>query len=417
MNIQIIFLSLLCFINTYIKFDLKIEEETSSQSYIENIIKNQIRIIMLIGTPIQKIPVYIKFDEKISYISGTKISNHLYDEKKSNTYKKDEEEKSYYGQTPFNLGIPSSDIFKFETKNKKNEEINLKFILATQESKSKEINTGVLGLKIDTFNYEKNGYFLYQLKSNGISDSYGWTIKLNDNNKEGEIILGEYPHEYDSRNYHEKYYKSTRCGKDGVDLNWNIVFDKFTFDNQIYENEVQGTLNIEFGVIVGITSFRSEIDEKFFKNYIDKEKCSYQRTQINNYYYYTCDTNVDIDEFPSIKFYNKDFGSDFELNYKDLFVKKNDKYYFLIVFESQNVFKWTLGRPFMKKFQMVFDHDRRLIGIYLGKEGFINWTIVAIFVLGLVIIGLLYYIINYFKNRPKRIKANELLEDLEYLTK
>jgi hypothetical protein len=66
---------------------------------------------------------------------------------------------------------------------------------------------------------------------------------------------------------------------------------------------------------------------------------------------------------------------------------------------------------------MVFDHDRRLIGIYLGKEGFINWTIVAIFVLGLVIIGLLYYIINYFKNRPKRIKANELLEDLEYLTK
>ena len=88
-----------------------------------------------IGKPIQLVPIYIKIDERYSYLSGTAISKHIYNEKKSSTYQKKESEKTYY-DTSFINGIPSIETFQFETnKNKIIEFTNFTFILATNESR------------------------------------------------------------------------------------------------------------------------------------------------------------------------------------------------------------------------------------------------------------------------------------------
>ena len=416
MYLNIIFFLILKTITSYIKFSFTIEEDTSAVSYIETIMKTPLKFNIKIGNPFQTVPIYIKFDESYSYLSGTSISKHIYNEKQSSTYKEKEKEKSYY-DTSFNQGIPSIEKFQFETnKNKFIESTNFTFILATKESKKIDINSGVLGLKFAEFTYDVDGYFLHELKLKGLTDSYSWTIKFEKENK-GSIYLGEYPHEYDTSNYNLANYKTTRAGREAGKVTWNIDFDRIYFgeDNKFDENN-QAILNYEYGVIIGTTAFIKEVNDKFFNKY-QNDKCIFQRTQVTNYYFYICDTSIDITKFPKIIFINKDINMDFELNYNDLFVEKNGKYHFLIVFYVMNTFRWTFGRPFLNKYQIVFDHDRKLIGTYTQTGGIFPWSTIIIIFLGLIIFALVYYIIRYFKNKPRRIKANELLEDLDYLTK
>ena len=416
MYLNIIFFFLFKTIISYIKFSFIIEEDIYAESYIEKIMKTPLKFNIKIGKPIQLVPIYIKIDERYSYLSGTAISKHIYNEKKSSTYQKKESEKTYY-DTSFINGIPSIETFQFETnKNKIIEFTNFTFILATNESRKLDINSGVLGLKLTQYTYDKDGYFLYELKYKGLTDSYSWTIKLK-NDKEGDIYIGEYPHEFDTSNYNINNYKSTRVGNEAGKPTWNMIFDRVYFgENNKIEEEVQAIINYESGVIEGVSSFIKEVGENYFNQYLDKE-CFFQRTKVSNYYYYICDTSIDITKFPKLIFFNRDMNMNFELNYKDLFVKKNGKYHFLIVFYVMNTFKWTFGRPFLKKYQMVFDHDRKLIGTYIHIGRSFPWNTFIIIILGLIIIALVYYIIMYFKNRPKRIKANELLEDLDYLTR
>jgi hypothetical protein len=68
----------------------------------------------------------------------------------------------------------------------------------------------------------------------------------------------------------------------------------------------------------------------------------------------------------------------------------------------------------MKKYQLIYDLDRKIIGLYKGNssKGF-NFYILFLIILILVIIGLIYYIFFYIKT-PRKIRANEL-EDDNYL--
>ena len=107
------------------------------------------------------------------------------------------------------------------------------------------------------------------------------------------------------------------------------------------------------------------------------------------------------------------------MTYKDLFIKYNNEYIFGIVFDEDVDAKdptWILGKPFMKKYELVYDLDRKIIGLY--KEGKINSEaksgvnilfVILVVILIIVVIGLIYFIIYYLR-KPKR-KAYELDDD------
>ena len=88
MYLNIILFLVVKTITSYIKFSFKIEEDKSAVSYIETIMKTPLKFDIKIGNPLQTVPIYIKFDESYSYLSGTGISKHIYNEKQSSTYKK-----------------------------------------------------------------------------------------------------------------------------------------------------------------------------------------------------------------------------------------------------------------------------------------------------------------------------------------
>ena len=79
-----------------------------------------------IGSPSKVMDISINFNHYYLYISGSSIQNHIYDETKSNSYKKISDLKKYYFE-PFKQGILSSD--KIKIGNFKSE---MNYILATE---------------------------------------------------------------------------------------------------------------------------------------------------------------------------------------------------------------------------------------------------------------------------------------------
>ena len=383
------------------------KEGTNYFDYLE---KNDIFIILEIGTPPQEIPIFFDFESYPLYISNLFL-NGTYNENKSSTfkYKGAKKESHFYGEI-ISEGYEVMDKIKLLDINKKNIEINdFNYILPTKIAKSKDTNfkTSIIGLKIQESIYlQKNG-FIHQLKQNNIIDSFSWTIKyINEN--EGEIIIGGYPHEYDS-NYDETYFKNTKAEIRYSVICWDLLFDSITSKNIELENR-HVELDINLGLIRGISSYQQILDEQFFNM---KKNCKKQNN--TNYFYYTCDRKEKISDFPILKLNHKELNYTFEFNYNDLFILKDDIYYCLIIFDINNKrVNWRMGKPFFKKYQLSFETDRKLIGFYIRKKK-INILWIIIICLILIIIFLIILMIRKYLNMPRKIRANELNDDFEYL--
>ena len=84
------------------------------------------------------------------------------------------------------------------------------------------------------------------------------------------------------------------------------------------------------------------------------------------------------------------------------------------------------GKPLFKKYQMVFDQDRKTYGFYVQSNSInnmennadnsnsskISWGLV--FVLIIISLVLLFIIHKLINKLPRRLKANELEENFSY---
>ena len=128
-----------------------------------------------------------------------------------------------------------------------------------------------------------------------------------------------------------------------------------------------------------------------------------------------------FNNFKNLTFVLKDINTEFTLTPEDLFIKYNDEYIFGIVFNFNDNKEepWILGKIFMKKFGLIYDLDRKIIGLYkgnstnVGNEPKKNSNLILIIllaVLGIVIIALVIFIVYYIKKQRKN-RACELDDD------
>ena len=363
-----------------------------------------------IGNPKQIIKSRITMNEYSFYIFENKSYNSLL----SKTYKKIKEEELNIKYEDYSSGIFSSDnIILFDNKEKKINLENFKFMLATKNVFDKEIKSMIIGFKnMDLFKTKERN-FIYELKNLNIINSYVFTIKFQENNK-GEILIGKNPDEYDS-NYLSKNFIYTKVETDAYQKYWQFTFDNIYSDKDEIDNNILIKFSFDYGVIISNKYYNNFIQSKFFSVYIKNGICQLNYTNNKELFYYSCFDDVNITNFPQLKFYNKILNFTFQFDYKDLFIKVNNKYYFLIVFQL-NGLKWILGTPFMKKFQMVFDQDREIIGFYTSindKKFFGFFQILSLFFLFIIIILSFLYFRLLFK-KTKKIRANELDENFDY---
>ena len=391
---------------------------------------NEIITEINIGTQPQKIPMNINLYHYSFFIAGefqneTQQNNIRFKQSNSISFKQYEKIGNFGGRG-YTLGYKASDFFYFNFNQEK--KYNISFILA---SDPEDGVSGTLGFKLneeeDNEIIEYN--FINQLKKAKAIKDYYFTIQYL-NYTYGNIIIGDLPGNYDKK-YKNLEYRDTYIVEPNSPRSWNIQFDsiytKFSDEKNINDlGKFIGYFRIDLGVTIGSEEYRKEFMDNFMNEQIDKGIC--EEKFVIYYYTYYCNDNVDFSKMKNLYFFNKELNYSFEFNYKDLFFynKLDNKYYFLIEFEknTNKNNRWLLGEFFFKKYQLIFNQDKKKIGIYIGnnkeinqndKQSWINknkWyliLIISLMLLLIVIALLIYYII---KNKPRRkMKANELLDD------
>ena len=416
--------------NIIIPFYTKEEklENLSHNSLMTKMFPNKIETKINIGTPNQEIPLRIKllrYPISISSKSLNYFKIEKFDEKNSSTYISLDIRENYYGYQDFQLAKKSKDNIFLNNNNITLN--NFTFFLATMELQN-YMESGVLGLRIPDNNYRTiDVNFIKQLKERNLINSYNFFIRYL-NEKEGELIIGNLPHEINDNIFNENNFIEFKATIISDSL--GFCFKDSFFGNILIESDFKGELAIEDNFIRGDNSFKNILVKHFFQIYFDRKICfnssfDYLEFKKNDFFY--CNKNINLSEFQNINFTVKDTNFEILFESKDLFFEYNDYYYFVIYFPqiSYNYNHFRLGKPFFKKYLITFNQDKKMIGYYktIIKEKNINfninkkyipWIITIISVIGMLIMG--FYILYYRPFRLRKKRANELEDEYDYIS-
>ena len=390
----------------YIKYNFQ-TKNSSPNIFPDSFIYNDIYIEIPIGTPEQIIPLNIRLQSHITVITSEdceKESIKKFSYKSSSSFKTLKKTKMNFSGREYEKGFKVSDIIKIG----ENKIDNFEFLLVDSIN---YIQSGILGLKLKE-NHDSlvDMNFIHQLKRKKVISDYSFSLNyLND--EKGELIIGEYPHIYNN-NYLESNFVYMKSGVSGSLINWIIDFDDILYSNSRIKGNKKVLLKIEFSFIIGSQEFFDIIKNEFFDK---NNKCKLDNNKI--YRYYICDNDVDLSKFNIVSFGLKDIKYFFNFTEKDLFFELNNKKYFQIIFNvNETIKEWVFGKPFFKNNFLVFDSDRKIIGMYLNsnKDKFNkSFYHILIIIFIIIIIILIIYIIFYLKKykfiRTKRGNELELL--------
>ncbi len=168
---------------------------------------------------------------------------------------------------------------------------------------------------------------------------------------------------------------------------------------------------------------KNEFYDDFFEKRIKNGYCE-ESLYKDNYIYSRIDDDnkVKFNELKDFHFYNAELEYDFVFTYEDLFITYKNRRYFLITYKKSSV--TILGKPFFRKYTMVFNPDNKQIGHYIKVENKNNENdnendtkkIIPIIIIVILIIIIIILGIAIFKlfGRKKR-KKNELDDDYDYI--
>ena len=282
--------------------------------------------------------------------------------------------------------------------------------------------------------------FFEELKKIKLIDSYSWTIKYTSEN-EGLLIIGEEPHIYDPNNYNKNYMRTLNPSILENAYSWTINFHKIYSGKNLISQNNFCIISHGNNYIMGNKEYNKSIVDELFGKYLKSEICHYHHDHLFQSYYYCDKTKLsqeDIKSFPSLSFINVDLGEKFVIEGEELFFEKNGKYYFKVYFNDFSQGSWLIGKLFLKKYQFIFDHDKKVISYYKtsdenyddnfeegsnddklpsgdnsNKNNYLIYIVILLSILFMIIIILLikFYFINLYSNKHRKKLVNELVDE------
>ena len=380
-------------------------KNSSDKSIVDTISRNLIYTNLNLGKNIQTIPTFIEMFSKEFYVKEVSIHNTHKNMKATNSnfdYGNNYLLNSIFHINYYNL--TKSVSYKFLTDcydlildflaikclccNEsvyfiQKENINDKEIIKPIDIyvKFKEVEDFDHRAAIMGLNYYNN--FLPELKQRNEIKSYDFSFNyVNAIEEKGELIIGDLPHIYYSKNYEEKNLRTAKINKDDPLIKWSINFDIYISAQNKDKNEYHLEIDdialfyIEQFFITGSHKYMNYIEENFFRKYIERKICK-RSTHNKPYYeehfvYFICNIDDDnrrkefFNEFPPLIFHQKEMYYNFTLNAEDLFtiIPDGKRILFNVDFII-NSNKWILGKPFFKKYQLIFNSDSNLISYYI----------------------------------------------------
>ncbi len=342
-------------------FKREIPKEITSSNIFDYINENNIQTeIEISNNQHSKIPLNIKLRQYPFFFTSPDAypDKVTYKFSESTSFLGDSQKYQFYSYD-FDNGFLGNDTIFIE-----NEKIfQFNFFIGTKlRNNIKE--SGSIGLNIeDTEGKFSERNFIFQLKNRSLISNYEFTFKY-ENNDNGQLIIGDKPHNYDE-NYKKENYKIIQPYLGPYNKYYDIEINNITYGDVNISEKVICQLSIESGVIIGNEKYKNEIKKDFFNSYIYNGDCDEKNIESKQIYYYVCKKNVNISSMKNIKFYIQNISFSFELSYKDLFFEYNNNYYFLVIFNYRDYdLKWVLGKPLFKKYQFVFDQGNKIIGFY-----------------------------------------------------
>ena len=385
------------------------------------------------------------------YICGSDSELHngqpKYEEYKSTTYTN--LSSTISSESFYVIGMASKDQICIND----NQVTNLKFYLAKTRFSSQElIYSCMIGLGYEQVFYDDDdaeGYleeiesFLSQLKNANLINKKVFFIKYNDNDDNGGIIFGAFPHEIKDKYYEdcleENYIEGDNVYTSDIQIVWSIKGYIYSGEKLLFNYLSSIDFELNQGFIIGSYSYKKEVLNNFFSEKLTKGECYtqevYQQKKAFDGFY--CKKNIDITKFENLRIILDKIKYRIDLTYDDLFTLNGDYLYFNVLFkQDEDEFKndFILGKPVFRKYPIVFNFVRRSekIGFYNnlsykkngqninnvneGNGSGKKLTILLI-IIGIVIICLLSYIIIRYCRRPRKQKVNELIEFFDYSAK
>ena len=402
------------------------------EDYILSNYNNDIYISLKIGNPHQNMDkIYLKSDSHEFMIANKTIEKNNYNNSISSTSKIVSASQYYQLKYTYKGYIIKEHFYLSNNENNHEDLIeiqNLTFIYATRIN----INnyTAIIGLKLDENGVKKAKSLPDQLNELKYIKESNWMIKYISEN-DGNFFLGEILNDNVFPGFNKKEYRKTNTIIYGNYLSWDLLFAQIEFKNIKLNGPMQANLDFNLGLISCSNEYYNSIKNEFFNSYLKRGICKeylYYYEDINNrienikskFNYIVCKKSLNIKKFPKIKFYHTELDFVFELTYEDVFAISNDKIYFLCINEIKNNQRWILGKTFFKKYNIIFDHGAKTIGLYgnynKNRRNLIILEWVIVIILFLAFIFLLYtfirrYRLNNYKSFEKKIKVDELNEE------
>ena len=400
-------------------------------------------------------PQNTKEEVYLSYLNIASLFTHI-KLQNSNIYElffKVDEKCSFPTNTSCITNYKSNIFDKFKHKN----ENILNVLNIIMDSPPKDECTNIkIGLAMRGYQgKDRCVYIIDQVKKNDKSVNltmynfnYYNELEKNDKGFDGELIIGAAPHETDTgyynesdfitvSNYVDEYYYTDMW--DGKYINFTLHFKNVFFflnnnnidENKIYVNTTESdkaSIDFEIGLTKCPFQYYTLIKSVFFQQYITTNACK-ETTISGGFYGILCDKNKlnakdFYEKFPTIYFEHLDFNYTFTLDSNDLFIEKDGFLYFGLVSQNEKLNNWRFGQPFLKKYRLVFNHDRKSIGYYIKhkekeytpektKSKVSLGMILLIAGIALLIVETIIAVVCIKKykclNRKKR--ANELMDD------
>ena len=405
----------------------------SLENFINYLYTNDLYTYVYVGTPPTKIYTYIHTQKSEFYMDNSVcVLPSKYNNESSSTF------------CPTSNYIVSYDeynnmCFANETFQDNTGKImkNINFIYA---SNPKQNITGFsclhMGLQLNPIYF--NNFmetFIDQLKKLDYIESKYWTIDFSDN-ENGNLLIGIPPHKYNGEKYNENNIRT--CVAEIIEksyygekiIYWGLIFDKIYFnsDNGTEISLLYKKCIFDYGInyIEGSNEYLNYIEKIFFNKYYENKICFKEENiiSLNNgrFTIIWCTKEIDVKSFPKINLLSQKIEYNFELDYEDLFLIKDEKIFFKIVFrEKRN--KFTFGKIFLQKYFFTYSFDNRIIGFYnkvLNKNqtsyNIKQIIIIVLFfclLIGVIIVGV-YLFKKYILNKKNK-RINEIDDNYDYM--
>ena len=187
---------------------------------------------------------------------------------------------------------------------------------------------------------------------------YVWTLDYQ-TLSQGSIVIGSEPHFYDINNNYFSQYKTVYINLNNKNKAWSFNFDKINLDGtNIILKDTNVELLIDHGLIIGTEEYKNIIEQIYFNKLINEGICFKEITKLENnkissneYIIFYCDkikfkgdfetfsssNGKPFNKFNTILLYQKKFEYIFKMGKEVLFEDIDDKVFFLVIFEKNNI--------------------------------------------------------------------------------